>query len=308
MNQSSPFIQSPTIQQVLSLASTHGLTLQGESLSLNESGLDFLVAIARDQTDNSWVLRIPRRSDVGEKAIYENRALTLVSQHLPVAVPEWKVNTEQLIAYRLLPGTPAATIDPQVKQYQWHLDPANLAAAFTTSLSHTLVALHSIDPKEAAQGGIRVTPAKGLRTTLQLKMEQVQQEMGVCKALWQSWQEWVGEDSYWPQHTSLVHGDLHAGHILVDTQSRVSGLIDWTEAEVGDPAIDFVPYLATFGQQALSTLLTGYEQAGGKVWPRMKEHIVRQQGAYGINIALFALQSGVEEYLQMAKVALGVDK
>lgn len=308
MNPSSPFIQSPTIQQVLSLASTHGLALQGESLCLNESGLDFLVAIARDQTDNSWVLRIPRRTDVGEKTTYENRVLTLVSQHLPVAVPEWKVNSEQLIAYPLLPGTPAATIDPQAKQYRWHLDPASLPAAFVTSFSATLVALHSIDPKEAAQRAIRVTDAIGLRTTLQLKMEQVQQEIGVSKALWQSWQAWLEDDSYWPQHTALVHGDLHVGHILVDTQSRVSGLIDWTEAEVGDPAIDFVPYLATFGEQALSTLLTGYEQAGGKVWPRMKEQIVRQQGAYGINIALFALQSGLEEYLQMAKVALGIDK
>ncbi|WP_232065179.1 macrolide 2'-phosphotransferase [Rhodocytophaga rosea] len=251
---------------------------------------------------------LTQKRDVGERAGYENKVLTLVSRHLPIAVPEWKVNTESLIAYPLLPGTPAATIDTEIKQYRWHLDPAALPAAFVDSFAHTLVALHNIAPLAAAQSQIRVTHAEKIRTDLQLKMEKVQQEIGVSQALWQSWQAWLGDDSYWPQHTVLVHGDLHAGHILVDAQSRISGLIDWTEAEVGDPTIDFVPYLATFGEVALSTLLSRYEQAGGRVWPRMQEHILHLQGAYAINIALFALQSGLEEYLQMAKVALGVEK
>jgi macrolide phosphotransferase len=308
MNQSSNFIQLPTIDQLLTLASQHGLSLQQQSISYNESGLDFQVAFATDQSGIPWVLRMPRRADVEERASYEKRVLDLVSEHLPVAVPEWKVNTAQLIAYPMLPGTPAATIDTEVKQYRWHIDPANLPAAFDDSFSLTLVALHSIDPLKAAYSGIWVTQVDQVRIALQQKMEKVQQVIGVSQALWQKWEEWLGDDSYWPPHTTLVHGDLHAGHILVDANFRVSGLIDWTEAEVGDPAIDFVPYLATFGEVALDTLLVRYEQAGGKVWPRMKEHILQLQGAYAINIALFALQSGLEEYLQMAKVALGVEK
>jgi macrolide phosphotransferase len=96
--------------------------------------------------------------------------------------------------------------------------------------------------------------------------------------------------------------------MLVDAHFRVTGLLDWTEAEVADPASDFVLYLATFGEPALINLLERYKQAGGKVWPRMVEHIVQLQGAYPVSIALFALQSGIEEYLQMAKVALGVEK
>ncbi|WP_232065180.1 hypothetical protein [Rhodocytophaga rosea] len=61
MNQSSSFIQPPTMEQLLSLASEHGLVLQPQSISYNESGLDFLVALAKDKAGISWVLRLPRR-------------------------------------------------------------------------------------------------------------------------------------------------------------------------------------------------------------------------------------------------------
>jgi aminoglycoside phosphotransferase (APT) family kinase protein len=36
----------------------------------------------------------------------------------------------------------------------------------------------------------------------------------------------------------LVHGDLHAGQILVDPDRRVTALIDWDDARLGDPAYD----------------------------------------------------------------------
>lgn len=40
-----------------------------------------------------------------------------------------------------------------------------------------------------------------------------------------------------PQQVVLVHGDLKGEHLLID-QGRVSGVLDWTDAELGDPATD----------------------------------------------------------------------
>ncbi|MCM2404403.1 Mph(B) family macrolide 2'-phosphotransferase, partial [Rhizobium sp. S153] len=47
---------------------------------------------------------------------------------------------------------------------------------------------------------------------------------------------------------------------------------------------------------------------GGIYWPRMKEHIIELDAAYAVAIAEFAIVSGVEEYEQMAKEALGVGR
>ena len=35
-----------------------------------------------------------------------------------------------------------------------------------------------------------------------------------------------------------MHGDLYARHLLVDEQRSLSGVIDWGDVHLGDPAID----------------------------------------------------------------------
>ncbi len=58
---------------------------------------------------------------------------------------------------------------------------------------------------------------------------------------------------------SLVHNDLWAEHILVDTRSGVvSGIIDWADTIIGDPAIDFACLLAWYGESWLENVLTHY--------------------------------------------------
>jgi macrolide phosphotransferase len=139
-------------------------------------------------------------------------------------------------------------------------------------------------------------------------MDEIRRIFGVAEALWQRWQAWLADDSYWPPHSALVHCDLHPGHIVLDPEGRVTGLLDWTEAEVADPASDFAIYFAAFGESGLTALLEQYEQAGGKTWPRMKDHIIEQMAAYPVLIASFAMKSGLEEYLVMARHALGVNE
>jgi len=43
---------------------------------------------------------------------------------------------------------------------------------------------------------------------------------------------------------ALVHGDLHTRHVLVD-QGELSGVIDWGDVCIGDPAID-LPFFWSF--------------------------------------------------------------
>ena len=58
---------------------------------------------------------------------------------------------------------------------------------------------------------------------------------------------------------SLVHHDLWAEHILVDGRSgRVSGIIDWDDTVVGDPAIDFACLYTWYGESLLENVLGHY--------------------------------------------------
>ncbi|MGV4273792.1 hypothetical protein ACV8TG_26710, partial [Citrobacter freundii] len=53
-----------------------------------------------------------------------------------------------------------------------------------------------------------------------------------------------------------------------------------------------------------SALLLTYEAAGGRVWPRLAHHIAERLAFGAVTYALFALDSGNEEYLAAAKAQL----
>lgn len=306
MTEKRSLTSSIDVSDILALAKSNGLHILHEGLELNESGLDFRALFAKDIQDTAWVLRTPRRTDVVQSAAYEHKVLQLIRDTLPVAVPDWQVYSPEFIAYPQLEGTPAATIDMEAKSYVWFINPEALTERFVASLAKALAALHRTDHQQAAAFGVRVKQHDEVRQLMAQRMKEIRSAFGVSGELWQRWQTWLADDSYWPEYSALVHGDLHPGHILVSSNTEVTGMLDWTEAEVADPAIDFTSYYTLFGEVELTRLLKLYEAAGGRVWPCMSEHIVELTAAYPVLIAEFALKSGLDEYMEMARNTLGV--
>lgn len=263
--------------------------------------MDFLVAFATDEAGTAWVLRKPRRSDVWKRAENEHKVLKLVREELPIHVPDWRIFTPELIAYPLLRGLPVATVDPAGGGYLWQHEQQSLPEIFFDSLADTLAALHGIDHDAAVRSGVRVKSPTEAREDFANNIEEIKRSFTIPDKLLERWTAWLSTDSYWPGHSTLNHGDLHPPHILVDGTQHVTGLIDWTEAEVADPGKDFVIYFALFGEEGLRDLLGRYEKAGGKVWPRMYEHIAEQWAAYPALVAKFALITGKEADMEMAR-------
>ncbi|WP_212929214.1 macrolide 2'-phosphotransferase [Oceanobacillus oncorhynchi] len=295
-------------QTVSELAHKYGLELKKDSIRFNESGLDFLAAFAEDSDGAEWVLRIPRRDDVMGRTADEGKVLAFVHQHVSFQVPVWSIYEEDLIAYKKLSGVPAGTIDPEIQNYVWEMDIENIPEAFHQSQGAVLASLHTVPVKDTEKAGIPVQTAKEAKDSMKERMEKVKKHFGVADALWNRWQDWLNNDELWPKQTGLMHGDMHAGHMMIDNDSRIIGLIDWTETKVTDVSNDFVFQYKAFGEEALDKLIHYYKEAGGIYWPRMKEHIIELDAAYAVAIAEFAIVSGVEEYEQMAKEALGVGR
>lgn len=62
----------------------------------------------------------------------------------------------------------------------------------------------------------------------------------------------------------LTHNDLGIEHVLVDVdQDRVTGIIDWSDTAVTDPAVDFGRLLRDLGPKALARALDTYAAVGG---------------------------------------------
>ena len=66
-----------------------------------------------------------------------------------------------------------------------------------------------------------------------------------------------------PSDGVLLHADLKGEHVLVDETGSVTGVLDWTDAAIGDPAIDVAGLAITVGAAAAvrSSAVTGYDAA-----------------------------------------------
>lgn len=282
------------------LAAAHGLVLDESSITINEMGLDFRVAIARTTTGERWVLRIPRRPDVMERADVEGRLLRLVAHQLSVQVPDWQVASPDLIAYPLLPGLPGLELDEHGEP-EWRVDASSLT--YAADLGDVLAQLHRIDTADAEATGIPCRTPADVRQGWRDDLATVTQNFTVAEELIARWTAWLDDDSYWPTWSVLTHGEVYPGHVLVNND-RITGILDWTTAEVSDPARDFQFQQAVGSPEAFATTVKQYVASGGRVWPRLADHCAEMFSAAPLRYGLYALITDDEQHLQAAAGAL----
>ncbi|MCF2571232.1 macrolide 2'-phosphotransferase [Brevibacterium sp. UCMA 11754] len=289
--------QTTTIRE---LASTHGLDIDPETINVNELGLDFQVAIAEAVDGQSWVLRIPRRPDVTDRAAVEGRFLRAIAPHLSVAVPNWQIHTEDLIAYPLLPGAPGLTIDDQ-GQPQWHFDVES--GEYIQSLTDFLAELHSVDPALVRSSGIDEFSPAEVRQRKRDDIARVVAEFDVAQSLRERWAAWLDDDAFWPTFTTVTHGEVYPAHQLMDGARNLS-ILDWTTAAIGDPARDFMFHHASVSAQAFDATIHHYVEKGGQVWPKFAEHCGELFSTSPVELGLYALQTGDAGHIEAAKAQL----
>ena len=71
----------------------------------------------------------------------------------------------------------------------------------------------------------------------------------------------------------LVHGDLSGDHLLLDEDSNLSGVIDFGDAMIADPALDFAGILNEFSWSFLERVLHHYGDADPGALERARFYI-----------------------------------
>lgn len=179
-----------------------------------DDGYDFEIAIV----DDEWVFRFPRRSNVEEALEREIVLLPAIAPALPVDVPSFEhLSRDPLfVGYRLIRGEPLVDED------------AEGVRAF-------LEALHALDPSGLPVDhgdwveAYRDQCAEFERLVLPLldndRRPEAMRLFGEAETL----------VDFKP---ALLHADLGPVHLRV-RHGRLAGVIDWGDARLGDPALDY---------------------------------------------------------------------
>lgn len=100
----------------------------------------------------------------------------------------------------------------------------------------------------------------------------------------------------------LVHSDLGAEHLLVDPSAgRPLGTLDWSDAVIGDPAVDFAGLYTWLGEPLLQGVLERYTVPFDEGLPRRARFI-------GVAVAclnlLYGLESSRGDYVAFGRRSL----
>jgi aminoglycoside phosphotransferase (APT) family kinase protein len=175
-----------------------------------DDGFDFHVVVL----DATWVVRVPRRQACAEALAVEAVLLPALAPALPVAVPHFEV-AHPFAVYRMIDGTPLVDEEHGAREF--------------------LDALHDFDVGELP------VPRPDWLETYRGRCEEFRElvfpaldvdERSDAEALFAEVETLTGFEP------ALTHSDLGSEHLLC-RDGRLVGVIDWGDARVGDPALDY---------------------------------------------------------------------
>jgi aminoglycoside phosphotransferase (APT) family kinase protein len=248
--------RSPLALAALASAAVRGLN-PISSTAPDHDGGDFDVAFVDDDRGQRWVVRAPRRVNAALSIEAEARVLAELRRQLPVAVPEPVAfplpEGGRAVIYPFLPGTVlhAAQLLP--------------GPGLAVEIGRIIAALHEIPPERFDQAGVPTYSATEYRERRLAELDQAARSGHVPTRLMTRWEHALEDVGRWGFSSVPIHGDLAAEHILVDRagprgpdQARVSGVLDWAESRVADPADDLAWVVLGASPEALDTVLEAY--------------------------------------------------
>lgn len=233
-----------------------------------QQGWDSVTLLVNDE----WIFRFARRPDVAVRLAREARLLPALAEPLPIGVPRFEYVSEAeevvwLVGYGAISGQ--------------GLDVASLRRDLMPALAHelgaALTALHSFPVERARERGVLGGDAADWRDEYAAFYTEIQQhifplfepeerEQAAAK-----WDEYLGNAMNFAFTPALIHRDLGPEHILCDPETgRLTGIIDWGDAWIGDPAIDFAGTWGGLGRAfAEQTLATYRRPVEANFWQRV---------------------------------------
>lgn len=277
---------------------------RGVALRKLDAGWDNTVFVA----DGEWAFRFPRRSIAVAAAEREIAVLPELAPELPLPIPVPRyVSRAGSADYpwpfwggRLVPGRElaAAALPDAARERAASGVGAFLHALHDPELLRSGQVRRARLPHDPNRRGDPPHRAGLARTTLRTLAEQ-----GIWEpdpAVWTLLA--AARDAPSPDGLAVCHGDLHPRHLLVGEDGAATGVIDWGDVCLADPAIDLSLAYSAFAGVPRAALLESY----GRPVPPDRELAARVLAVFLCSaLAEYAAAEGRHALLAEALAGIG---
>jgi aminoglycoside 2''-phosphotransferase len=237
------------------------------------------VAVA---VDDELLFRFPKRADVVPQYRMEARLLPVLTKHVSLPVPRFayiwqggRAYDRWFVGYPMLPG----------RQLSHALLAALDADRLAAQLGQFVSELHSFSVEQAARLLFDEEATAGSATWATRWWDRYRDLYADIQArvfpllsaaqkdrVGERWKAFFADEANLQFQPALIHHDLNEEHILVDAGGiRITGIIDWGDAGIGDPAIDFTGLLADYGRSMQERVLRNYSRPVDAAFRRRAE-------------------------------------
>ncbi|ASS75919.1 hypothetical protein CIG75_13755 [Tumebacillus algifaecis] len=229
------------------------------------------------------VFRFPRHAESRRELMQEMQVLPSLAKSLPVPVPQFLYRSEpdaevMYVGYEQIPGEP-------LTKAVFSLLSAPEKFEMAETLGRFLTLLHSHLPEVELP-----IFAKADWATFFDQIEAsvfpvlTPHERASTSAMFSAFLQDPANFMYTPR---LLHGDLSCDHLLAQS-GKLSGVIDFGDLRIGDPAYDFVGFYVEYGADFTQQVLKHY------LLPQDDQFWSRVSGFYTQRLPLHSILYGVE--------------
>ncbi|MEU4831606.1 phosphotransferase [Streptosporangium sp. NPDC023615] len=257
---------------------------EGEDNSAYEVGGELVVRFAKEPDPVLRAALVER----------EARLLAVVADVSPLPVPEPRFTDPErgCLAYPTLAGVPLLGLPGSRR--------AAYAGAVGTVLGGLLGALHAV-PAERVDGLVEedgTAPSEWLDEAAELYPALAGELPAACHEAVRAFLGTPPPDG--GHRPVLSHNDLGIEHVLVDPGTgAVTGVVDWSDAALVDPAYDFGLLYRDLGPDALEAALSAYGPSGA----RLRERAVFYGSCRVFEDLAYGIETGREVYVGKCLVA-----
>lgn len=255
-----------------------------------DQGQNSLVAIVNGEL----IFKFPRYRHVIEELKKESEMLPIISSHVTLEVPVLLYSSfesdepgKAFFGYKMIRGTPLE------RELFWQLENKHALAAQIGGFLHEL---HGLPADCLAGVGIKQRDGFAYWSRMLMQIENsvfphIHPESR--EQIVESFRRFLDYDENFQYESVLTHGDFGTSNIIYDANAeRVSGVIDFGQVALDDPAIDIASLICPmgYGEDFTKYLVQAYPQTEALL-PRARFYM----STFALQEALFGVETGDRE-------------